>query len=315
MSHWIESLEPRRLLSSTPHLAPSASQLVFEQTQGFLTASQTLTLKNTGSGRLTIKSITLGGVDAGQFIVNGTRTRKLTLGRGASVKVSVSFLAYGVAVSGAELQVKSNDPTAPVTKIPLRGLGVSGKFGESEPSLQRVLDTLQIPVNVGDRNPATVLLDGLGASDEVPMQLLQKAGAGPVTITPLAAFTWDTSPVATIGWYLPSAAPVGNGLFSIPAGDSQTLLPRALGTTQFDPGSARFGLFGSWPYEKHNATYTQDALNTWDQIDAGQHAVRFYPYKTSTGQVVPNSYIVAMEQGTNSDFQDAVLLIQNVMPG
>ena len=180
--------------------------------------------------------------------------------------------------------------------------------------MQRILDTLQIPVNVGDQNPATVLHDGPGASDEVPMQLLQKAGVGPVTVTPLAAFTWETAPVATIGWYAPSATPIGNSLFSIPGGDSQTLNPRTLGNTQFDPGSATFGLFGSWPYEKHNATYTQDSLNTWDHVDAGQHAVRFYPYKTITGQIVPNSYIVAMEQGTNSDFQDTVLLITNVKP-
>ena len=315
MSPWIEPLESRQLLSSVPHLAPSSSQLVFEQTQGYQTATQTLTLKNSGSGRLTIKSITLGGANAGQFIVNGIRTRKVTLSRGASVKVTVSFMPYGIAVSGAVLRVDSNDPAYPITAIPLRGLGVSGKFGESEPSLQRILDTFQIPVNVGDGNPATVLLDGPLASDEVPMQLLQKAGAGPVTITPLAAFTWDTSPVSTLGWYTPGATPNAHGLFSIPGGNAQTLMPVALGTTQFDPGSVAFGVFGSWPFEKHNATFSQDALNTWDQIDAGQHAVRFYPYKTATGQVVPNNYIVAMEQGTNSDFQDAVLLIQNVMPG
>jgi len=315
MSPWIEPLESRQLLSSVPHLAPSSNQLVFEQTQGFGTVTQTLTLKNTGRGRLTIKSMKLGGADAGQFIVNGTRTRKVTLSRGGSVKVTVSFFPYGVAVSGAALQINSNDPTAPVTIIPLRGLGVSGQFGESEPSLQRILDTFQIPVNVGDQNPATNLLDGAGASDEVSMQLLKKAGAGPVTITPLAAFTWDTAPVATIGWYAPGTTPAQQNLFTIPKGNAQTLLPVTIGATQFDPGGAAFGLFGSWPFEKHNATYSQDAINTWDHVDAGQHAVRFYPYKTSAGVVVPNSYIVAMEQGTNSDFQDAVLLIQNVMAG
>lgn len=314
MSHWIEPLEARQLLSSSPLLAPSANQLVFEQTQGYQTATQTLTLKNSGSGRLTIKSVTLGGADAGQFIVNGTRTRKVTLNRGASVKVTVSFMPYGVAVSGAVLQVNSNDPTHPITVIPLRGLGVSGQFGESEPSLQRILDTFQIPVNVGDQNPLTNRLDGPGASDEVPMQLLQKAGAGPVIITALAAFTWDTSPVATLGWYTPGATPAAHGLFSIPAGNAQTLLPVTLGATQFDPGSTAFGVFGSWPFEKHNATFSQDVLNTWNQVDAGQHAVRFYPYKNTAGQVVANSYVVAMEQGTNSDFQDAVLLIQNVKP-
>lgn len=312
MSQWFEPLESRQMFSS-PHLAPSTSQLVFQQIQGNLTAPQTLTLKNSGSGRLTIKSIAVNGADASAFIVVPVG-RLRSLGHGASVKLNISFMPFSVAVRGAILQIATNDPSAPVTTVYLRGLGVAGLYGANEPSLQRILDTLQIPVNVGDSDPSTSVLDDLGPSDEVPLQLMKKAGPGQVKITPLAAFSWNTSPVATLGWYTHTpTALTAYPMFSIPKGGGQTILPPAFGATQFDPGAATFGVFGNWPSETHGATYTEDALNTWFTSN-NHHAVQSYPYKNSSGQVVPNTYIVAMEQGALIDFQDAVLLIQNVMP-
>jgi hypothetical protein len=312
MSQWFEPLESRQMFSS-PHLVSSASQLVFQQVQGNMTAPQTLTLKNSGSSRLTIKSITVNGVDASAFVV--VRVGRLrALGRGASMKLNISFMPFSVAVRGATLQIATNDPSAPITTVYLRGLGVAGLYGANEPSLQRILDTLQIPVNVGDADPSTSVLDGPGPSDEVPLQLMKKAGPGPVKITPLAAYSWNTSPVVTVGWYTHTpTALAAQGLFSIPMGGGQTILPPALGATQFDPGAAVFGLFANWPSETHGATYSEDALNPWF-TGSNQHAVRVYPYKNGSGQVVANTYIVAMEQGALIDYQDTVLLVQNVMP-
>src|SRR5947209_2325357 len=108
--HSLEALESRTFLSSTPHLGASASQLVFDQVAGVMTAPQTLTLKNTGSGKLSIKSITIGGADAGQFVMTGVNPRHMSLGRGASMTLKFTFMPYAVALSGATLQVTSNDP-------------------------------------------------------------------------------------------------------------------------------------------------------------------------------------------------------------
>jgi hypothetical protein len=60
--------------------------------------------------------------------------------------------------------------------------------------------------------------------------------------------------------------------------------------------------------------YSQDALNTWDRTVEQGHKVRFYPYRTPAGEPVANAYVVAMEQAFNGDFQDAVLIIENVAP-
>ena len=310
--HLMEPLEARALLSGAPHVVVSAGQLAFDQVAGTMTAPQTLTVRNTGRGRLAISSISVAGANAGQYVIRGWKGHSVTLGRGASMRVTVSFVPFTVGLNGATLQIATNDPAAPTTSVALRGLGLKGFYGDAEPSLQRILDTLQIPVNVGDATPDVRDIDGLGPSDEVPMQLMKKAGAGPVSVTPLAIFGWNTNPVATIGWYAHGASVTVHPLLSIPFGSGQSLAPVSAGAHQFDPGSASFGFYGNWPSEAHT-TFSEDAFNTWYTIN-NQHAVRVYPYKTPSGQVVPNAYVVAMEQGADNDFQDAVLLIQNVMP-
>jgi len=62
------------------------------------------------------------------------------------------------------------------------------------------------------------------------------------------------------------------------------------------------------------SVFTQDALNTWDTTTDNKHKVRFYPYRKASGKTVPNTYVMAVEQAFNSDFQDAVLLVENVLP-
>lgn len=315
----IEPLEPRQLLAShaasalAPNLAASAARLIFNETQLNVSRPQWVTLTNTGGLDLSIQSISMTGPDAGQFTFSRRKVPP-TLAPGASAALKVYFTPTDASVRGAVLQVNTNDPDAPVLDIPVRGLGTTGKFENAEPSLQRVLDTLQIPVSVGDANPATSLLDGPAASEEVAMPFLKKAGPGPVRLTLLAAFSWDWSPVAEFGWYRAKGPRAPQPLFTAPAGNAQTLTPHVTGTTRFDPGSRTFALYSNWPIETHGTVFSDDAANTWDTTDDNQHKMRFYPFKKSYGRVVPNTYVVAMEEAFNSDFQDAVLVIENVVP-
>lgn len=316
MSSWIEPLESRQLLSVAPNLAVNTGQLVFSQIVGATTASQQITLKNTGSAKLALQSISLGGADANQFSLTMKRMPS-KLGHGATYRVNVAFKPTTAGLCTATLDVASNDPDTPVCSVPLRGLSADGLFEMHEPSLQRILDTFQIPVNVGDRDPSTATLDGPGPSDEVSMQLMHKAGKGPVRITPIASYSWESKPVAQFGWYSPAPPkPVTHKLFTIPAGATERVMPKTTGPTQFDPGNAVFGLYSTWPYQSHGPVYTQDARNTWDPATSvdHQHKVRFYPYKTPDGKTVANTYVAAVEEAFNSDFQDAVFIISNVAP-
>jgi hypothetical protein len=315
MSMWVESLEPRQLFSAVPHLAGSTSRLLFNQAQGRTSVVQWVKLTNTGRARLNIRSISIAGADANRFAVSVRRTPR-TLAPGASTSIPVSFRPSNASVFSATLIVSSNDPIASPLTVALRGVGTTGLYGDNEPSLQRILDAYQIPVRVGDANPFTRTIDGLGPSDEVPMQLLQKAGPGPVRMSLLAVFSWDSDPVARFGWYLPQARPQLHEQFVTPYHNAQTINPAVVGNVKFDPGAASFGFYQSWTSETHAPAYSQDALNTWDhgyELQKG-HKVRFYPYRTASGRTVPNTYIMAMEQGFDDDFNDGVLVISNVAP-
>jgi hypothetical protein len=228
--------------------------------------------------------------------------------------VGVKFAPGAAGVSLASLRVTSNDPDTPVLSVSVRGLGLAGRFGALEPSLQRVLDVLEIPVTVGDGDVATSKLDGPAGNEEVAMPLLKKAGPGAVRMTMLASFSWEFDPVARFGWYRAKGSLVRRELFTLPSGQSQRLMPTTKGMMTFDPKDWTFGLYSSWLIEPHGDSFSQDELNTWDtSVDRG-HKVRFYPYRTPSGRTVANSYVVAMEEGLNSDFEDAVMVIENVMP-
>jgi hypothetical protein len=310
----IQPLEPRQLLAAAaPNLTASAGRLVFNETQLSVSRPQWITLTNTGSANLSIDSITLAGADAAKFTFSRRRV-PATLAPGASASLKVSFAPTDASVRTAALQVATNDADTPLLSLTLRGLGTTGRFENAEPSLQRVLDALQIPVSVGDKTPDTSALDGKAASEEVAMPFLKKAGPGPVRMTLLAAFSWDYSPVAQFGWFRAKGPRTLRPIFTAPAGNAQTLNPAVTGTTRFDPGAVTFGLFSTWPIEPHGPVFSDDASNTWDKSPDNQHKIRFYPYRKSYGRTVPNTYVVAMEEAANSDFQDAVLVIENVVP-
>ena len=313
MSFEIEPLEPREFLSGSPNLTVSASRLIYNQPINTSGRAQYVTITNTGRRTLALNSYTLGGADGNQFIFSRRRLPS-SLAPGASTSLKISFGPTSEGVKVASIQIASNDPDTPLFSVNLRGLGTTGLFAENEPSLQRILDTYQIPVNVGDGDIATGLLDGPHASDEVPMQLLKKAGPGFVRMTPIAMFTWNNDPEATLGWYRAKGPQVLKPAFTVPDGYSQTLKPIFSGSTRFDPGSVNFGLYANFPFEPHANAFSENALNTWDHTADNKHKFRFYPYKTASGRTVPNVYVVAVEEAFNSDFQDAVMIIENVTP-
>ena len=85
----------------------------------------------------------------------------------------------------------TNDPATPTTTVALRGLGTLGTGGTNEPSLQWILDTLDIKVNVGDPDPTdNAMPDGNALlGDEVDMPSFTKLLFDrKVGITPLSLF-------------------------------------------------------------------------------------------------------------------------------
>jgi hypothetical protein len=312
--HFFEALEPRELLSGrTPSMSVSATQMVFSQPQGTTSAAQYLTLKNTGRVSISINSFTTVGGDHFRFAANAKYTAK-TLAPGQSTSVRVYFTPLDLKVASTTLQIGTSVSKTPFS-VSLRGIGALGFFEPGEPSLQWIMDAYQIPIHVGDTNPATSHMDAGGASDEVPIQLLQPASSGPVRISLLSTFSWATNPVVNAGWYEGTTG-VLHQQFTVLAGSAQSTNPSFSGTFKWYP-TTPFGLYTSWPGQVHGAVYSQDSRNTWDTTDNDQdhgHKVKFFPYKDAKGNVVANAYVVAFEESFNDDFQDLVYLITNVKP-
>ncbi len=317
----LETLEERRLLS----LTLGSSTLYFNDPANISgsAAAQKLTITNSGSNSLTIPSdgLSISGANAGQFSITQAPTLPLTLAPGAATSVYVNYTSTAIAIQTATLSVTSNDPTNPTENVALRGLGTAGTGGANEPSLQMILNLLEIPDYVGDPTPDTYDLPAvpLTPNDEVVMPIMVKAGTGSVTITPLASFGVGQSgtPTARLGWYQNDTPMDHNELFTL-FGDttansnSQTVFPTINGIATFDPGSAAFGLYAYWPTVPIKSTiYSADALNTFDS-NLKRH-IRFYSMKNSDGSVVPNAFVFAMEEYNAAyDQQDFIGVIRNV---
>ncbi len=216
-----------------------------------------------------------------------------------------------------------------------------------EATLGQILTTLGYQVNVGaaqtDWNPNTAMVATMLATSNPPTaneiqtaggNLFMKAGAGMVSITVVARFSPQGS--LDFGWYTPGGATPTRtkvGTMQLQS-DPQTsdmarmVYPPLMGlvstgatgsTTTFDPGS---GSFGIWIYSDQQTQefneggtktngdydYSQDALNS----PANVHRVKTFPLADSTGTAIPQSYLVAVEEASNGDYQDYVFVLSNV---
>lgn len=309
------------------HAAVDKSKLYFNDPRGgSVSQPVNVTITNTGSSGLALPAdaFTIVGGDASLFLINKP-TLPATIAPGQSVTFSLTFAptdGTSISIKTATLQIKTNDVDRPIINVSLRGLPTTGTGGNNEPSLQRLLELFEIPVNVGDTNPNDTALDTPPRvpNDEMPAQQLKKANPNlPVTFKPLAMMGVNTTPAVRFGYYEPgSPGGTQKQLFTIAAKDAQWVDPTVLGSTIFDPGTAAFGLYTVWPNFKNadgsiRNVFSEDALNTWDPVNPRK--VRFYPMKNPDGSAVPNTYVVAFEEFDKAfDSNDLVGIITNVTP-
>ncbi len=285
--------------------------------------TRTIKVKNTGSGILTLSSITLTGTNASEFVLSGLPTFPAAINAGDSISFSEAFNPVSKGIKTAFININSDDASNPALAVALRGLGTTGLGGANEPSLQSLLDLYQIQVNAGDDDPSTNVINSdttlqkaalLG--DEISMQRFQKAGSGNVTITPLAVFgPTGNATVVALGWYKSGNVATNAQLLSVsnnPLSNGQTVNVNYTGSLSFDPSSNNFGFYSRWPFFNNRHLYSEDNLNTF----AGSvgHHVRVYPY-VKNGVTIANSYVVAFEETiTALDYQDILFVVSNVKP-
>lgn len=314
-----------RPTSAGGHATVSKPTLYFNDVRGGANSpTQTITIKNTGSGDLSITSLTLTGTNANQFVIVTKPNMPATIPVGGSVTVGVAFAANSTTALGiktAQLSIATNDGSKPVVNVDLRGLATIGEGGQNEPSLQRVLDLFQIPINTGDINPSNTNLYSTAeplssVNDLVNLQRFVKAGNGPVTIETLATFGGGT-PVVRFGYYQPGTPTSMTQLFTVGKADAQSVNPTPVGNTSFDPGSNPFGLYTVWPVFNNRIAYSEDSLNTTENTVANRKKMLAFALKNPDGSVVPNAYVLTFEDFVNDptggyDINDCVVIIRNV---
>jgi hypothetical protein len=201
---------------------------------------------------------------------------------------------------------------------------------------RQILTVLGYKLNVGlaqnNANPNTGTVQQLpkveAGTDEIAAPLFRKAATGGnVTLLPVARFS-PKGPMP-FGWY-PMGSPTTHNMVATMASmaDAQTsdkarmVLSPITGSTTFDPGAATFGI---WVYTDQMSqlydtggtasngdySYSEDAPNS----PSGVHRTKVYPLKDAAGTAVAGSYLIAVEEAGNGDYQDYVFVLSNVTPG
>jgi MYXO-CTERM domain-containing protein len=185
---------------TSPHLLLSEAAVNFTNVLvGSPSAPRALTITNTGSGPLTLSSLTIGGLDAAFFTMAPLQL-PLTLPAGVSTKVSLTFRPDDARSFQGELVVVSNDTDVPTASVTLSGTGVRQQIQLSESSLdfgQQLLNNTSSlrkvrVTNSSDTNVtlSTLSVEGEGfAQSRVTLPLVLRPGQEQelgVSFTPLS---------------------------------------------------------------------------------------------------------------------------------
>ncbi len=277
---------------------------------------RTSSVRNIGAAPLTVTSATVSGADAALFTRSGTFP--MTIPANSSVNVPVTFNPTVAGPRGAVLTFATDSLVTPTVSTALRGLGTIGTGGANEPSLQWILDTLQIPVDVGDPNPSNndmpVTSDLIG--DEVDIDSFKRDPFDNIVRLRAALTVRPRRRQRQRGH---DGRPRQRGRREPHRRRSSARTTRTrrscptftgIGVTEMPD---TFGFDWTWHGLSDRVAYQEDELNTW--AAANPHKVRVYPLKNADGSVEPYAYILAPEDvPTGVDFQDAAIVVRNVQP-
>jgi len=327
---------------------PSTNGYVLTGTRATATPlpSRMVQLMNGGAAPVTVTAVALSGPMQSAFRLTGVPVLPATLGPGMGLSAMVEVMTTGAtlppapqvpSMTGGTVVNATLTATAGAVASQTNVWGVILATLINEPSLGQILTTLGYKLNVGaaqnNPNPSAnvaSLPKVEAGTDEIAAPLFVKAGTGMVTLVPMARFSPEGS--MPFGWYPRGMSGMRMPVATMAAmNDAQTsnkarmVLPPTTGSTSFDPGTATFGV---WVYSDQatgmfvsasnprgiatngDYNYSEDAPNS----PPNTHRTKVYPLKDAAGVVVPRSYLLAVEEAGNGDYQDYVFVLSNVMP-
>jgi len=297
-----------RIRELAPPLAPAQRYVALSQVRGLNPATTELEIHNPGTAAVSL-DLALSGSHPQLFRASLPEGATSTLAPDEKTRVTITFQPDGKTAPdrySAGLQVGPQDLG---TFIVLQGIALAAPEGKNEPPLQRIVDALGIPLNVGGTDlhldtKAPAIGDGVAATS------LVRAQAGPVRVTPIARF----SPAGEIPlcWHKQGDA-ARQGIATLADSKEkpdahQCLLPpwtNGSTTAEFDPGTEPFSLVA----ETGHDAIPLDPTHTKTKL---AHPARVFPVHSVFGAPVRNAVLVCFEEASNGDYQDAVFLIENV---
>jgi hypothetical protein len=233
---------PAPAVSLTPTSLGFGSQLV-----GTSGAAQTSTLKNTGSGPLTISGIALAGANPGDFTqASDCPLAPATLAAGASCAISVTFKPTASGSRGAGVTITDNAVGSPHSVV-LSGTGTAPAVSLTPGALSfasQVVGTTSAAQTSTVRNAGTapLTISSIGLSGGNPGDYAQSSDCpiGPTTLAVNATCTISVSFKPTAPGSRPASVTIGDDAANSPqtvalsgtgaaAGPAVSLTPTSIG--------------------------------------------------------------------------------------
>lgn len=251
-------------------------------------------------------NLSIVGKDAAAFSASSSAVQ---VAPGETIEVAVHFRPIrGADRYSAGLRIGTPESGAFVI---LQGMGLAAFEGKNEPALQSIVHALGIPLDVGgSKLELDTKAKTIGQSVAAPY--FQKAGEGPVKVTPVARFS---PPGLEYFGIVKKGSTELKELAALAeskelADAHQCLMPPwQRGTDlEFTPGEEPFAFY----FKAHHYTsFTDPELPTEAKID---HTARVYPVTQFQGREMKDAWLVGFEEAANGDYQDALFLIENVKP-
>ncbi len=320
---------------------PGSSTMVFNRIQvpnatlgDVVHDTGTLQVNNTGTQPLVISSYTLGS----QWTLVDPPAFPATVAAGGSLDLSIRFIATtepavpynetngtGVPAGGGvydgSLVLHSNDPDTPTATVPLAGWYQDDSENQSEPSLQTITNLLfgwgtdinSKPIPDLNETVATGSTPTYYGQETVSPYWAQADTGTGVSIQEIAAYHTQGQ-AATTSWFAFNGSSAGTptALFTDGTDDQQMLFPDATGTTT--AAAATFSPAGEFGFQVETESTVDSANNV---SGGGGHHIRFYPLRTASGTLIPNTYLMGVDygaEGENFDFQDDLYIVSNIRP-
>ena len=294
-------------LNAAHSLQPETSLLTMSAVKGHKSRVIELKVRNEGKNDLPIV-FEIGGKDAASFRV--IEAPKNLRAKGDGILKIAFYPANGARLYQADLQIEEANVTR---NVEIRGIGLDAFEGNNEPPLQQIVTALGIPLKVGGE---TLSLNSEKASigESVDVSYFRVAEGKSFQVRPLARFSpAGETPIGLIFSDSKGKKEIGRLMVSTPEipDAHQSVFPLfsdGNSSLKVTPSKEEFGFYMDG---HHYVSFTDPARQKDAQV---KRTARVYPVKELGGKVLENAWMVCFEEAKNGDYQDVMLLIENVAP-